>query len=83
MEEYLKAVLDYTWLGYEITLFTLHGKDGIRMRKTYSYIAQQPLICEQIIHYSNLSDTLQRSNIFEFLYENIQEQEKSGTYYES
>ena len=83
MESYLQSVINYTSLGYEITLISLYGKDAIRMRKAYSYKAERPLICEQVIHYEELQDEEQRAKIFEFLYNDIQEQEKSGKYKES
>lgn len=83
MEDYLDAIISYAGLGYEITLITLYGKDAIRMRKAYSYKAERPLICEQVIHHEDLKNPEQRHKIFEFLYNDIQEQEKTGKYYET
>lgn len=77
-----QQLIDYSSLGYDVTLTRLFGKDAIRMVKRWSHKAQQPLVCEQIQDHKSLVEQDFRLNeVLQFLYDNIQEQEVSGNYY--
>jgi len=66
----------YHDLGYNLYLTDLYGKDGIRMEKRYSYKAEKMLFCEQIIHHDRIIDTEYLETILDFLYKEIELQEK-------
>jgi hypothetical protein len=77
-----KSIIDYCLLGYDITLTNLYGKEAIRMVKRYSYIAERPLICEQIQgHDILLKDENRFDEVLNFLYNDIQLQEETKNYY--
>jgi len=77
-----QQLIDYSSLGYDVTLTRLFGKDAIRMAKRYSHKAGQPIICEQIQNHESLINQEFRLNeVLQFLYDDIQEQEVSGNYY--
>jgi hypothetical protein len=81
-EKLFQQLIDYSELGYDVTLTSLFGKEAIKMVKRYSYTAKQPLVCEQIQdHKSLLIDDFRLHQILQFLYDDIQEQEESGEYY--
>ena len=83
MENRFKKLIEYSELGYDVTLTNLYGKKAIRMVKVYSYKAEKPICCEQIAdHQELLQDENRFLNTMKFLYENIQKQEETGIYYE-
>jgi hypothetical protein len=78
----LEQLTFYCNLGYDITLTQLYGKDAIRMVKRYSHIAEKEVICEQIIEHDALRDEHYLNKVLTFMYENIEQQEKTKTFYE-
>lgn len=83
MEERFKKLIEYSALGYDITLTSLFSKDAIRMVKRYSYKSEKSLCCEQIAdHEQLLYDEDRFLNTIRFLYKDIQNQEESGIYHE-
>ena len=79
--EYLNDVISYAGLGYSISLINLYGKEAIRMEKEYSYKHKTNIISEQILEWSRLKDKNRRNHIFDFLYNDIKEQEETGKLY--
>jgi len=73
--EHFKILMYYSNLGYDVMLTTIAGKDGIRMVKRYSHIAERHLICEQIYEHDRLMDVDTFRQVATFLYNDIQEQD--------
>lgn len=82
MKDSLQQILDYAGLGYEISFTQIYGKDAILMRKRYSHPAQQPLISEQIFNHEHVEDKERFADLLNWMYDDIQEQEKKGVYKE-
>lgn len=83
MEKRFEKLIEYSSLGYDITLTNLFGKDAIRMVKRYSHKAEKALYCEQVAdHEQLLYDEDRFLDTIRFLYKNIQEQEETEIYYE-
>lgn len=80
-KSFFKWCKDYSALGYDVYLTSLFGKDAIRMVKRYSYKSGSPVVCEQICEHESLLDLAKLHEILNFMYNNIQSQEKSGNYY--
>jgi hypothetical protein len=80
--EFFAKLKEYSDLGYDVMLTSFFGKDAIRMVKRYSYVAEKPLVCEQIYSHDDLinSDTLNR--VLDFMYNDIKNQEETKTYKE-
>lgn len=77
----IDVLLSYSSLGYDVSFTSIFGKDAIGMTKRYSHIAERELYCQQIFEHDNMNlDRLRK--VCDFMYENIQEQEKIGEYYE-
>ena len=79
----LDYILDYCDLGYDFSPTMLYGKEAVRMVKRYSHKAERKLMCEQIFHHDELKNMDRLLIILDFMYQDIQQQEKSGEYYES
>lgn len=71
----------YSNLGYDVFFTRIYGKEGLKMIKRYSYKAERPLICTQIFEYSDKTEK-DIKQCFQYMYEDIQEQEETGKYYE-
>ena len=76
----LKAILSYAALGYEVSFTTVYGHEMVLMKKAYSHKAEKPLICEQIFKHEKAFDEKRFAELLDFMYEDIQEQEKTGIY---
>jgi hypothetical protein len=79
--EYLKMLLEYCSLGYDVYFTQLYGKDAITMTKRYSYKAERPLHCQQMFDHEKI-DLERLRSCLDFMYTDIQEQEESKKYYE-
>lgn len=80
---FLENIKHYSELGYDITLTSIYGKDAVRMVKRYSVPAERALICEQIVDHDEIGDNDYTFDFFNYMYENIQNQEQTKKYYES
>ncbi len=83
MDGFFDQLKNYSSLGYDVSLTYIVGKEGIRMVKRYSNSAERHLVCEQIYQHDKLTDTYQLNKILDFLYQDIQKQEKTKNYRES
>lgn len=79
--EIIKIFLEYTSLGYDVYFTSIVGKDAITMTKRYSHKSESKLHCQQIYNHNKLDEGSIRS-VLEFMYNDIQEQEKTGEYKE-
>lgn len=80
--DFFKQLKDYCDLGYDISMTHICGKDAIRMIKRYSYKAEKPLYCEQIVNHEKLENEEYLQNVLDFMYNHIQQQEEKCNYYE-
>ena len=78
--ELFKILIHYSNLGYDITLTSIVGKDGIRMVKRYSHKAERSLVCEQMSEHHKLLDKKRLQETIQFLYDDIKNQEETGIY---
>ena len=81
MKTYFEYMFHYACLGYDVSLTNIYGKDAIRMVKRYSYPAQRSLSCVQIQEHENLKDLDRLHDVLSYMYNNIEEQEKTENYY--
>lgn len=79
MDNFLKIMLEYQSLGYEITLTNVYGKDAIRMTKIYSHLSETPLDCLQVINLDILQDDIKLHDLTNFMYQEIRDKEESIT----
>jgi hypothetical protein len=82
MKKSLQQILDYADLGYEISFTNIYGKDAVLMRKRYSHPAERALICEQIFDHEHVKNKGRFAHLLNWLYDDIQEQEKTRIYKE-
>lgn len=82
MKTFLDYCIHYACLGYDVTLTSIYCKDGIRMVKRYSHPAERSLTCIQICDHESLKSIDKVHDILDYMYNNIQEQEQTGKYYE-
>ena len=78
--ELLQMLINYASLGYDVSFTSIVGHEGIRMVKRYSHPAEKHLICEQVMPYDEAKDEERLHTILTFMYEDIQQQEKTGEY---
>lgn len=76
----IQKFINYANLGYDVSLTSIVGFDGIRMVKRYSHVAEKALISEQVVSYDELKSEESLEKILRFLYEDIQNQEKTKEY---
>jgi hypothetical protein len=82
-ENLLQIILNYSSLGYDLIFTTIVGKDAIRMVKRYSHIAEKHIVSEQIYNHEELCNEKTLRSVANFLYNDIQEQEKTKTFRQS
>jgi hypothetical protein len=72
-----ESMSNYATLGYETTLTMMLGKEAVRMVKVYSHKTECSISCEQIHEFSSSKDEY-FFKVLDFMYNDIQEQEKTG-----
>ena len=78
----LQMLIEYASLGYDFSLTNIYGKEAVQMIKRYSYKKEGPVKCLQMYEHEKIKNETEFSRILQFLYDDIQEQEKTGKYYE-
>jgi len=81
-DSFLGKVMYYNSLGYEVTITKWMGKDAVKMVKRYSYKRCGEITCMQVTSSEVFSDNKRIDHLLNYMYENIEEQEKTGKYYE-
>jgi len=77
-----ESIKSYSGLGYDISLTNVYGKEGVKMFKRFSYIRKAPVVCIQVVEHDELDDLEKFNDIIDWMYRNIEEQEKTGRYQE-